>query len=265
MATGLNLSAFGIGKRPIIATATMKKKGDVVIEIAPTPFFAGRSKLSDSTLEIFKNWRMALLELKRPLVVDIALDTQQLRDAKPEPLWQITHRPVDFAFYGDAPETSAIGEFGQRFRAFLATSQFELGKDILETMPGAIVELYEFKGQYKGGAAHHGQNGWKPDNKTKRSDRLLCSLLLELGINPGNKTGNKLTASEFDACICALTALAIEENKPLLNGGRLAEEITQRAMRRANATEAVNLKGPSGFGLLSQPYWQSVEVRKLDA
>lgn len=265
MATGLNLSAFGIGKRPVIASATLKKNGEVKVSLAPAPFFAGRSKLSDSAIEIFKAWRMAMLELAKPLVVDIALDTTQLSTENPEILWQVTHRPVDFAFYGEAPETSAVGEFSQRFRAFMASSQFDLGKDIFETMPGAIVELYNFKGQYKSSSAHHGQHGWKPDNKQKRSDRLLCNLLTELGINPGNKSGAKLTSSEFDAVICALTALAIEEGKPLMNGGRLAEEITQRAKRRANADKGPNLRGPNGLSLLAQPFWESIEVTKLDA
>jgi hypothetical protein len=245
----------------VIATAKLKKKGEVEINLAPAPFFAGRLKLSDSAIEVFKNWRMALLELKQPIIVDVALDLQELAKSEPQQIWQVTHRAVDYAFYAEAPTTSAIGEFAERFRALLAASQFDVGRDLIETMPGAIVELYQFKGQYKGSSAHHGQHGWKPDNKQKRSDRLLCNLLLELGVNPGNKNGAKLSSSDFDACVCALTALAYQEGQSLLDNNRLKEEITERVRRRSNIEEG-EYDAPGAFSLLGQPFWESIKIVK---
>jgi hypothetical protein len=275
-ATGINLSAFGSTRRPLVAIAHFTD-GDVRVELRPAAMFS-RSKLSESAAETFATWRAGMLELPHPIGVDVALDLGEVRDssfeqrekAVPEPrgsnldsrlLWELSYRPIDFAFYGDAPVTDKVGEFGVRFRTMLAAGGFELGRDLIEAFPRATVELLEFKGQYQGGGAHHGHNGWKADDKNKRADKLLAKLFQELGVNPV-QGAEKLTSDDLDATLCALTALGSARGEALLSGKALNDEITQRCARRANTTANAAHSAPNHAAVLAQPYWGSLGVIK---
>ncbi len=260
-ATGINLSAFGSTRRPLVAIAHCAD-GDVRIELRPAAMFA-RNKLSDSAAETFAGWRAGMLELPRPMGVDLALDVSAIgsRQSAIEHLWELSYRPIDFAFYGDAPVTDKIGEFGTRFRAMLAAGGFEPGRDIVEAFPRATVELLDFKGQYAGGGAHHGHNGWKADDKNQRADKLLAKLFQELGVNPA-QGAEKLTSDDLDAILCALTALATQRGEGMLSGANLNEEITQRCARRANTDANPAHKAPQHAAVLAQPYWGSLSVTK---
>jgi hypothetical protein len=275
-AAGINLSAFGSTRRPLVAIA-QGADGDVRVELKPADMFS-RNKLSDSAAETFALWRAGMLELPRPVGVDVALDLGEVRGSRfenrdkavPEPrasnldsrlLWELSYRPIDFAFYGDAPVTDKIGEFGLRFRTMLAGGGFEFGRDLIEAFPRATVELLEFKGQYLGGGAHHGHSGWKPDDKNQRADKLLAKLFQELGVNPG-QGAEKLTSDDLDAILCALTALAAARGDGLLSAAALDEEITQRCARRANTDANPAHKAPQHAAVLAQPYWSTIQVTR---
>ena len=266
-ATGINLSAFGLARRPQIATATLGDKGKVRVELRSAEMFAGKLKLSDNTEATFAQWRTGLLELARPIGVDVALDIDALgvggnrRAPGVRQLWEMTHRPIDFAFYGDAPLSDRISEFGVRFRALLAASVFELGDDIIEVYPRATVELLDFRGQYLGGAAHHGTNGWKPDDRNKRADKLLAKILAELGVNAG-QGGDKLNSDDLDAILCALTSLAASIGEGVLTGDDLNREIAERVSRRGNAEPDAQHTAPGATALLARPFWDNLTVAK---
>jgi hypothetical protein len=208
-----------------------------------------------------------MLELPRPIGVDVAIDIDVLgaggtrRAPAARQLWELTYRPLDFAFYGDAPLTDKVGEFGVRFRAMLAASVFELGNDIVEVSPRATVELLEFKGQYAGGAAHHGGTGWKADDRNKRGDKLMAKLLDELGVNaqPG---AEKLDSGDLDAILCALTALGAALNQGVLGNAELDREISERAARRANTEAEPAHAAPAATAVLAQPFWESLTVSR---
>jgi hypothetical protein len=275
-AAGINLSAFGSTRRPLVAIAQYAD-GDVRVELRPAAMLS-RNKLSDSAAETFATWRTGMLELPRPIGVDVALDLGELRGssfenrekAVPEPrtsnlesrlFWELSYRPIDFAFYGDAPATDKIGEFGLRFRTMLAGGGFELGSDLIEAFPRATVELLEFKGQYLGGSAHHGHNGWKADDKNQRADKLLAKLFQELGVNPG-QGAEKLTSDDLDAILCALTALGAARSDGLLSAAALVDEIAQRCARRANTGVNDAHKAPQHIAVLSQPFWSTIAVTR---
>lgn len=266
-ASGLNLSAFGTARRPWLALATIDEKGDARVELRPATAFAGKHKLSESSLNMFAQWRAGLHELPRPIGVDVALDIDALgaggsrRAPALRQLWELTHRPIDFAFYGDAPLTDKVGEFGVRFRAMLAASVFELGNDILEVYPRATVELLEFKGQYQGGQAHMAGTGWKADDREKRGDKLMAKLLAELGINAGVGAG-KLDSDDLDAVLCALTALGAATGQGVLAGKDLDIEIAERTARRGNTTIDETQTAPAASAVLARPYWQSLTVTR---
>lgn len=266
-ATGINLSAFGLARRPSIATATLGDKGNLRVELRTAEMFAGKHKLSDLTEATFADWRAGLLELPRPIGVDVALDIDALgvggnrRAPGVRQLWEMTHRPIDFAFYGDAPLTDRVGEFGVRFRALLAASVFELGDDIIEVYPRATVELLDFRGQYQGGAAHHSTNGWKADDRNKRGDKLMAKILAELGVNPG-QGGDKLDSDDLDAVLCAVTALGAAVNEGVLTGEELDREVSERVARRGNAEPDPQHTAPGATAVLARPFWESLTVAK---
>jgi hypothetical protein len=266
-ASGINLSAFGMARRPMLATATLGEKGDARVELKPATAFAGKHKLSDGSVVLFGQWRGWLMELPRPIGVDVALDIDALgaggnrRAPALRQLWELTHRPIDFAFYGDAPLTDKIGEFGVRFRAMLDNSVFELGNDILEVFPRATVEMLEFKGQYIGGAAHMSATGWKADDREKRGDKLMAKLLAELGVNAG-QGAEKFDSDDLDAMLCALTALGAATGQGVLTGKDLDAEIAERTARRGNAAVDENQTAPSASAVLARPFWESLTVSK---
>lgn len=266
-ASGLNLSAFGTARRPALAVATMGDKGAVRVELKPAAAFAGKNKLSDGSEALFTQWRAGLLELPRPVGVDVAIDIESLsaggnrRAPASRQLWELTHRPIDFAFYGDAPLTDKVGEFGVRFRAMLSASVFELGDDIIEVFPRATVEMLEFKGQYAGGAAHMAAQGWKADDRNKRGDKLMVKLLAELGINSG-QGAEHFDSDDLDAVLCALTALGAAVGQGVLTGKALDAEIAQRVARRGISDVDENLTAPAAAAVLAQPFWESLTVTK---
>ncbi|MCA8916266.1 MAG: hypothetical protein KDB90_12725 [Planctomycetes bacterium] len=266
-ATGINLSAFGAARRPRLALATLGAKGDIQVLLKSAEMFAGKHKLSDHSEVLFAEWRAGLLELPRPIGVDVAIDIDVLgaggirRAPAQRQVWELTHRPIDFAFYGDAPLTDQVGEFGVRFRALLAASVFEIGNDLIEVYPRATVELMEFRGQYTGGSAHHGGTGWKADDRNKRADKLMAKLLAELGINPG-QNASKLDSDDLDAIICALTALGAVSNTGVLTNDELDREIAERVSRRALVDIEPAHTAPGATAVLARPFWESVNVSK---
>ncbi|MCC6572764.1 MAG: hypothetical protein IT462_03145 [Planctomycetes bacterium] len=265
-AAGINLSAFGADRRPVLATASNEGEGVVRIDLSPLAAFGGKAKLMDPLEESFARWRMALVELPRPIAVDCALDLQDLaptaKAAEPKYSWQLSHRAIDFAFYGDAPITDRIGVFGQRFRAMLGRSTFAVGQDLIEANPGACIEMLKFKGSYKGGAAHHARGGWKADNSTQANDRTLADVAQELGLNIENDPKGKLDSGDLDAILCTLTSLAVAMDRETVTGKRLGAAIGERVTRRmaVEEPEAAFKSAPQFAHVIGEPFWQAVLV-----
>jgi hypothetical protein len=260
-ATGINLSAFGTTQKPVIAHVTLHD-GEAAIKLRDAGPLAERARLADDTATVFAGWRQELLGLARPIGVDVALDVSALKPVATGPLWGMTHRPLDYAFYGDAPVTDRIGEFGVRFRAMLDAGSMELGKELIEASPRATLELLEFKGQYAGGSAHHTHAGWRADDRGKRPDKLLAKMLQELGINAGEGT-QKLGSTELDAILCAMTALAVRKGEGNLTARELDGEISERCARRSLAVQADRThKAPRHAFVLARPFWESAVVTR---
>lgn len=259
-ASGINLSAFGATRRPVVATAGDEGQGLVRITLVEARGFDARAKLADHAEPLLAGWRGALVEAAKPIAVDVALQAEL--PAKADYLWRLTHRDIDFAFYGDAPLTDRVGEFGVRFRAMLADAPLEIGKNLVEANPRASVDLMGFRGLYQDGSVHHGKGGWKADDKTRRPDKLLAAILTELGIN-AEEGAEKISSDDLDAMLCALTAVALARGDPVLRGAPLAKEVATRCEKRANLLDG-SLKAtvPSACVVLAAPFWESISVSR---
>lgn len=266
-ATGINLSAFGVARRPLIAVATQATNNEVRVELKPSQGFGGKFKLSDRVEETLIAWREELLGCPRPIAVDIAIDMEWLvaagsRIAPAERrMWELTMRPIDFAFYGDAPLTDRVGDFGVRFRSMLAGSAFAVGEEIFECHPRASVELFDFRGQYRDGNAHHGDRGWRPDDRNKRGDKLIARVLENLGANP-TQGAEEINSDDLDAVLCALTALGASTGRGVIVGDELSREISERAARRANTEAHDSHAAPQACAVLAQPFWETLTISR---
>lgn len=267
-AAGINLSAFGIDRRPMLALAHEEGDDVISVRLSPLASFGGKVKQMDALDDLFARWRKDLLELPRPMAVDVPLDLQGLGSrGEARYVWELTHRPVDFAFYQDAPLTDRIGAFNARFSEFLARSQFALGKDIIEVSPPACVEFFDFRGSYKGGSAHQAKAGhWKADDSTQSADKAFTKVVHELGFNIENTAEGRLDSGDVDAILCALTALALAKGGHTVTGPEFARVIAERVARRMNmeAREFVKLEAPRACHALAQPFWQAVLVTRVN-
>jgi hypothetical protein len=266
-AAGINLSAFGIERRPMLAIAKEEGEGVVSVKLGPMASFGGKIKLMDPLDDLFARWRKDLLELPRPIAVDVPLDLQGLGARSDSRfIWELTHRPMDFAFYQDAPLTDRIGIFNVRFLELMGRSQFNAGKDFIEVSPLACTEFFDFRGIYKGGRAHQGKGGaWKADDSTVSADRAFTKIAHELGFNIENTAEGKLDSGDFDAVMCALTALALAKGVHTVSGGELKNVIAERVARRMNMEPDAfaKLEAPRACHALAQPYWQAVLITRV--
>lgn len=269
-AAGINLSAFGVDRRPMLAVATDVGDGVITVNLSSMQAFGGKVKQMDTLDDLFARWRKDLLELPRPIAVDVPLDWQGLGAREvgnaARYVWQLTHRPLDFAFYHDAPLTDRIGAFNLRFAELLQRSSFKAGSDFIEVSPAACVEFFDFRGSYKGGKAHQSKKGgWKADDSTVSADRAFAKVTLELGLNMENTLEGKLDSADFDAVCCALTALALVSGRPTVKGAELSQVLTERCARRMTLEPqnlGVKTPAPQNAHALAQPYWQAVLITR---
>jgi len=265
-AAGINLSAFGVDRRPMLALAREEGEGVISVKLSALASFGGKVKQMDVLDELFARWRKDLLELPRPIAVDVPLDLQALgARGEAQFVWELTHRPLDFAFYQDAPLTDRVGAFNVRFLEMLARSQFATGKDVIEVSPLACVEFFDFRGSYRGGRAHQAKGGqWKADDSTDSADKAFTKVAHELGFNIENTAEGRLDSGDFDAVMCALTALALASGRHTVTGAEFARVIAERVARRMNMEpgEFKRLEAPRAAHALPQPFWQAVLITR---
>ncbi len=269
VSAGINLSAFGVERRPVLAVATEEGEGVISVQLSSMGAFAGKIKHMDPLDDLFARWRKDLLELPRPVAVDVPLDLQGLGartiGAAARYIWQLTHRAIDFAFYQDAPLTDRIGSFNVRFLELLSRSAFKPGSEFIEASPLACVEFLQFRGLYKTGRAHHGKGGWRADDGKSSADRAFARIVQELGFNMENTQEGRLDSADFDAIMCALTSMAIVSGRNTVKNKEFAAVIKERCARRMTIepeTLGIEVEAPQAAHALAQPYWRAVLITR---
>lgn len=204
-----------------------------------------------------------------PLVVDVPIDLQGLPSApNPTWLWELTNRPVDYAFKALPPLASLIGSCVARFAHLhgLAGTPSTLGTHLFETYPAASLELLKLdrKG-YKGHAYFSDEGKWEPaadpvtdaagdaTAETKRAKRRRANSTFARTLNALKWTATpnqSLSHDDFDAVLCAVTGLALGAS--VLEGAALREEIELRVRTRMESSPdtRMSLQAPLGYRLL---------------
>ena len=193
------------------------------------------------------------------LVVDVCIDLQGLpAPSHAEFVWGLTKRPVDRAFTALPPLADKIGSYVARMKSLCdrlnSKGDQPLGKSLFETYPAACLELIGLKPKkYKGqaewaGATWLGAGHESPIEQEKNDN--LATMLNRLGWK--SEKGTLLGHDQFDAAICALVAVATEDE--LVCEQQLESMICQRLLKKKAMSKPYNqsLAPPLGYRLLAK-------------
>ena len=305
VAYGLDLAGYSQGKKSALVRVEWPGKGPVKAKVlAGHPFaqaLKGKCKLDPKR----EQEGIARILEEGNLCVDVPIDLQGLmgldaperRGCLPRfvshtkeqdgrldrSVWQLTKRPVDYAFGGLAPLASFIGHLVVRFRTILAADQRDqLGLGLWETYPGAVLhkmwklqeecpEEYRKKNKinYKKDEVTHDGAEWKGNG--------LAWIANTLGIKPvcpAEFAQEPLSDDELDAVLCALPGVA--PSCESLRCSELDSEIARRLPERLPSEEKseasqMTVTAPTGYVLLRKKreepekwWWNEIHLERAE-
>jgi len=183
----------------------------------------GRNRLA----QIVREERDALALLLRTgvLFVDVPINLQSLlMPAEAEFVWQLTARPVDFAYSGLRPLADRIGAPVARFQHIASDTTirnaFESGR-LLETYPAASLMCTATT-----------CNGYKGQDITWDGGRWVGDILADIAraLRLVAVSTMKLTDDDVDAIICAL--VGVLPRKAVLVGDDLVADMRSRLRKK---------------------------------
>lgn len=190
-----------------------------------------------------------------PLYVDIPIDLQALNTGRAAWVWELTRRPVDYAFRALPPLADKIGAPVARFRQACQPMLRHLGARLFETYPAGALQLLGIpSGGYKGKRIRRAGGVWQGDEALARIAGAL-RLVAE--------DGNDLDDDDLDAVVCAVTGLVAPGQR--LEREALDEEIAGRISRRLGCPRdrLPAWRAPHGYALLNaQPFAEIVCARR---
>ncbi len=259
-AFGLDIAGYSTGKSGF-ARADFIDKNSIEVTVYPYHIFSKTSKRKDEIKDQVKMEKELLLACckKGTIFVDIPIDLQSLLKSQNVFFtWELTLRPVDFAFDAMPPLADRIGSPVARFLNLFSSlqqedSKYHLGKQIFETYPAG--SLMRLKSQIPD----------LPNNKYKKQTTKFCN-----GIWKSKKEGNlsqianclKLTSEkeitisddDLDAIICAITGIVDEKYR--LHGNELTESIN------SSISNGNRYPAPMGYVLLKKKPEININITK---
>ena len=250
-AFGLDLAGYAMGKSGF-ARADRRDDGSIRVMVFERHPFAVKKRGDESLAGVVKTEVDALRRCCEvgPVLVDVPIDLQGL----PSPshatfIWELTKRPVDYAFNALPALADRIGSPFARF-AYLMTQYRDrfgdpLGRQVFETYPAASLKILEcHEPGYKKQSARFTDGRWEGKELACMANCL--GFVTEEGIS--------INDDEFDAAICAITGVVDERHR--LAGDKLAKKIASQLhdKHRASCTpaeRAVRFEPPAGYVLLS--------------
>ena len=266
IAYGLDLAGYSQGKKSALVRVEWPGKGPVKAKSLRDHPFARPAKGIDKLDPEREQNEIDRILAEGHLCVDVPIDLQDLmgldsatssRSVYPGFIWELTLRPVDYAFHARPPLADRIGALVVRFRNILTKSQKEqLGSRLWETYPGATLELVtRTKPRYKKGRAKSDAAKWVPSREGCTADEELACLATVLSVvaNPGTE----LNDDELDAVLCALTGIAPQW--ALLRGHALEDAIVCRIRKKLGDLH-LRATPPRGYVLLKCKFWEEIHL-----
>jgi hypothetical protein len=252
---GLDLAGLA-GGRSRLARARQGKDGQIEVTVFRTRLGPPRRDTQNAGL-VKEPWQRVLKACmaRGPLFVDVPIDLQGLPAEEPEFLWQLTHRPIDYAFAALPPFASWIGYLCAGFQFLIGGDIQHCGTRLFETYPAASLALMQEgsgeRDQYKSRKARKSDSGWVAISK-----KGLAEILERLDVQA--ELGVTLDDDDVDAMLCALTgvkgvrATTLEE---------LKEEVKRRLEERLGGEAAARLAAvPETYYLLKEVSRSAVHV-----
>lgn len=250
-AFGLDIAGYSTGKSGF-ARARRKSDNSIDVTVYQGHIFARTFNSRFPLDKVADKERELLLACCRnsALLVDIPIDLQGL----PHPnnasfIWQLTLRPVDYAFGGMAPLANYIGAPVARFQNMIPASTDSngagslVGKHIFETYPARSLDLLGLPSQkYKGHKISFKDGHW--------TGGVAAEIAGGLGLMA--EEGETLNDDELDAIICAVTGVV--DGDLILQGDELKHEISKNIknkLKNPNMDE-IDVDPPLGYVLLKE-------------
>lgn len=241
-AYGLDLAGY-YGGKSALAMATFDRSAYTVV-IYRRHIFNAAKEGWHSLLPSVKE-EIELLKRLTPIYVDVPIDLQKLPlPPKPKFVWQLTKRPVDYAFNALPPVADKLGAPVARMLNLLANNSKALGKTLFETYPRAsLFPMLGYIPKYKGQSAQRRCNRWTGNE--------LAMALNKMNVTAAN--GITINDDHFDAAICALTGVV--DKSWLLRGAGLNRMICECLVPRMSKADVTSLSptGPKGYVLIRKP------------
>lgn len=260
-AFGLDLAGYSQGKTGF-ARADREAGKKILITVFRGPPFTDKlrgreplARLADAELRAVK----ACLN-RGCLVADVPMDLQGLPTVGAAQFtWELTLRPVDFAFRALPALADKIGAPVARFLHCLnrLDALDVLGDTLWETYPAASLELMGLRRSgYKNKSASYHDGTWYP---VRPEDQPLADLLNELEWTADR--GQTLNDDEFDAALCALTGVSDPEARS--QGSALEDIIRERVLHKIDpvAGEHVRMNAPRGYTLLKRRPGETIRIQ----
>ena len=151
IAYGLDLAGYSQGQRSALVRVEWPGEGPVKAKLLTGHPFARRAEGKHKLNPEPERKAIEFMLGKGRIFVDVPIDLQGLmgldppkssRRSNPPHIWELTCRPLDYAFGARPPLADRIGALVVRFRNILTESQrSQLGSRLWETYPGATLEL----------------------------------------------------------------------------------------------------------------------------
>lgn len=244
---GLDIAGYSTGKSGF-AMAKRKNKNSIEVTVFQGHIFSKKFNSKYPLEEIVKKERDLIIACCRnsSLIVDIPIDLQGLPHSNNASfIWELTQRPVDFAFGALAPLANLIGSPVARFQN-LISEDFDdiIGKNIFETYPARSLELINLPSRnYKNEDISFNNGHWNGGPAAKIAQGLGLV---------AKKDGETLNDDELDAIICAITGV-VDKNF-ILQGEDLNNEIYNLIMQKLNMDnlDGITMSPPLGYILLKE-------------
>lgn len=253
-AFGLDIAGYSTGKSGF-ARADFIDKNSIEVTVYPDHIFSKPSKRKDEIKDQVKMEKELLSACCKndTIFVDIPIDLQSLLKSQNVFFtWELTLRPVDFAFDAMPPLADRIGSPVARFLNLFSSLQEELnplGKQIFETYPARSLKLLGLPSKnYKNSKISFKNMQWIPE----KSGEVLVKIAN--GINLTAKEEISLNDDEFDAVICAITGIVDEKYR--LQGNELTEYIN------SSISNGNRYPAPMGYVLLKKKPEININITK---
>ena len=242
LAYGIDLAGYSTGKTGV-AYAKRVHRTAIEVTVIKKHIFSNKHT-SDAALADITRDQQAVLRSWADggmVVVDVPIEVGRLPIVHdPQYVWELTKRPVDYAFNAMPPLADRIGAPVARFQHLIAGLPRDwIGTKLFETYPAESLRLMgRYEKGYKNQSAEFSDGKWR--------EGALANILNGMEIRA--KEGAQINDDEFDAMLCALVGVALDDER--LDGDALNQTVNARIRQAVSTMPDTPYTTPKSYVLL---------------